>query len=119
MNVSVMKKWDEIGALTQEKFGVNITKLITDALTNIANFFKNTWDNVKKGFGEMWDGMKRLAGDGINAVIALPNAGIDGINKLISDLVVAKKLSLKFRKLSLPVVLVCLAHTETQSPNLH
>lgn len=79
------KKWDEIGALTQEKFGVNITKLITDALTNIANFFKNTWDNVKKGFGEMWDGMKHLAGDGINAVIALPNAGIDGINKLISD----------------------------------
>ena len=79
------KKWDEIGALTQEKFGVNITKLITDALTNIGNFFKNTWDNVKKGFGEMWDGMKRLAGDGINAVIALPNAGIDGINKLISD----------------------------------
>ena len=79
------KKWDEIGALTQEKFGVNITKLITDALTNIANFFKNTWDNVKKGFGEMWDGMRKLAGDGINAVIALPNAGIDGINKLISD----------------------------------
>lgn len=79
------KKWDEIGALTQEKFGVNITKLITDALTNIGNFFKNTWDNVKRGFGEMWDGMKRLAGDGINAVIALPNAGIDGINKLISD----------------------------------
>ena len=79
------KKWDEIGALTQEKFGVNITKLITDALTNIAKFFKDTWDNVKKGFGEMWDGMKKLAGDGINVVIALPNAGIDGINKLISD----------------------------------
>lgn len=79
------KKWDEIGALTQEKFGVNITKLITDALTNIAKFFKDTWDNVKKGFGEMWGGMKKLAGDGINAVIALPNAGIDGINKLISD----------------------------------
>lgn len=79
------KKCDEIGALTQEKFGVNITKLITDALTNIAKFFKDTWDNVKKGFGEMWDGMKKLAGDGINAVIALPNAGIDGINKLISD----------------------------------
>lgn len=79
------KKWDEIEALTQEKFGVNITKLITDALTNIGKFFKDTWDNVKKGFGEMWDGMKKLAGDGINAVIALPNAGIDGINKLISD----------------------------------
>lgn len=79
------KKWDEIGALTQEKFGVNITKLITDALNNIAKFFKDTWDNVKKGFGEMWEGMKKLAGDGINAVIALPNAGIDGINKLISD----------------------------------
>lgn len=79
------KKWDEIGALTQDKFGVNITKIITDSLTKIADFFSNTWTNVKNGFGEMWDGMKRLAGEGINAVIALPNAGIDGINKLISD----------------------------------
>ena len=79
------KKWDEIGALTQDKFGVKITKLITDALTNIAKFFKDTWDNVKNGFSDMWDGMKHLAGEGINAVIALPNAGIDGINKLISD----------------------------------
>ena len=79
------KKWDEIGSLTQEKFGVNITKLITDALTNIANFFKNTWDNVKRGFSDMWNGMRTLAGEGINAVIAIPNTGIDGINKLISD----------------------------------
>lgn len=79
------KKWDEIGALTQDKFGVKITKLITDALTNIAKFFKDTWDNAKNGFSDMWDGMKHLAGEGINAVIALPNAGIDGINKLISD----------------------------------
>lgn len=79
------KKWDEIGALTQDKFGVKITKLITDALTNIAKFFKDTWDNVKNGFGDMWDGMKRLAGDGINAVIAIPNTGIDGINGLIHD----------------------------------
>ena len=95
------KKWDEIGALTQEKFGVNITKLITDTLTNIANFFKNTWDNVKKGFGEMWDGMKRLAGDGINAVIALPNAGIDGINKLISDFGGSKEAISKIPKVKL------------------
>ena len=95
------KKWDEIGALTQEKFGVNITKLITDTLTNIANFFKNTWDSVKKGFGEMWDGMKRLAGDGINAVIALPNAGIDGINKLISDFGGSKEAISKIPKVKL------------------
>lgn len=79
------KKWDEIGALTQEKFGVKITKLITDALTNIAKFFKDTWDNVKNGFSDMWNGLKDLAGNGINAVIALPNAGIDGINGLIHD----------------------------------
>lgn len=79
------KKWDEIGALTQDKFGVKITKLITDALTNIAKFFKDTWDNVKNGFSDMWDGMKHLAGDGINAVIAIPNTGIDGINGLIQD----------------------------------
>ncbi len=79
------KKWDEIGALTQDKFGVNITKLITNALTNIANFFKNTWDGISKGFGDMWNGMKNLAETGINAVIDIPNWGIDGINKLISD----------------------------------
>lgn len=79
------KKWDEIGALTQDKFGVNITKVITGTLKSIGDFFKNTWDGISKGFGDMWDGMKRLAGDGINAVIALPNAGIDGINRLISD----------------------------------
>lgn len=79
------KKWDEIGSVTQSKFGVNITKLITDALTNIAKFFKDTWDNVKKSFEEMWDGMKRLAGEGINAVIKIPNDGIDGINGLIHD----------------------------------
>ncbi|MDA3769165.1 tape measure protein [Streptococcus thermophilus] len=79
------KKWDEIGALTQDKFGVNITKLITNALTNIANFFKNTWDGISKGFGDMWNGMKNLAETGINAVIDIPNAGINGINSLISD----------------------------------
>lgn len=79
------KKWDEIGALTQDKFGVNITKLITNALTNIANFFKNTWDGISKGFSDMWNGMKNLAETGINAVIDIPNAGIDGINSLISD----------------------------------
>ena len=33
----------------------------------------------------MWDGLKQLAGDGINAVIKLPNDGIDGINSLIHD----------------------------------
>ena len=112
------KKWDEIGALTQEKFGVNITKLITDALTNIGNFFKNTWDNVKKGFGEMWDGMKKLAGDGINAVIALPNAGIDGINKLISDFSGSKEAISKIPKVKFAGGTGMLAHTETQSPSL-
>ncbi|AAC39295.1 orf1626 gp [Streptococcus phage Sfi19] len=79
------KKWDEIGELTQNKFGVNITKIITDALTSIADFFTNTWDNVKKGFGDMWDNLKSLARDGINAVIGIPNKGIDGINGLIHD----------------------------------
>lgn len=79
------KKWDEIGALTQDKFGVKITKLITDALTNIAKFFKDTWDNVKNGFSDMWNGLKDLAGNGINAVIKIPNDGIDGINGLIHD----------------------------------
>ena len=81
----VSDRWDDINDLTKKKFGKDLKTIITDTLTSVGDFFKNTWDNVKKGFGEMWDGMKKLAGDGINAVIALPNAGIDGINKLISD----------------------------------
>ncbi|MCE2265779.1 transglycosylase SLT domain-containing protein [Streptococcus thermophilus] len=79
------KKWDEIGAVTQSKFGVNITKVITDTLTSIGKFFSDTWSNISKGFGDMWNGMKNLAETGINAVIDIPNAGIDGINSLISD----------------------------------
>lgn len=41
--------------------------------------------HVSDGFGDMWNGLKKLAGDGINAVIKIPNAGIDGINGLIHD----------------------------------
>lgn len=56
-----------------------------DILGKIGSAFKNTWEGVKNGFSDMWNGMKRLAQDGINAVIKIPNAGIDGINGLIHD----------------------------------
>ncbi|UUE18591.1 tape measure protein [Leuconostoc mesenteroides] len=56
-----------------------------DVLGKIGKSFGDTWTGVKNGFSDMWDGMKKLAGDGINAVIKIPNAGIDGINGLIHD----------------------------------
>ncbi|MDM7641101.1 tape measure protein [Leuconostoc citreum] len=56
-----------------------------DILSKIGKVFSDTWDGIASGFGKMWDGMKKLAGDGINAVIKIPNAGIDGINGLIHD----------------------------------
>lgn len=78
-------RWDDMNAETKKKFGNDLKGLLFDNLDKIKNKFQDIWNGIKNGFGDMWDGMKRLAGDGINAVIALPNAGIDGINKLISD----------------------------------
>ncbi|ASD50974.1 tape measure protein [Streptococcus phage D4276] len=78
-------RWDDMNAETKKKFGNDLKGLLFDNLDKIKNKFQDIWNGIKNGFGEMWDGMKHLAGDGINAVIALPNAGIDGINKLISD----------------------------------
>lgn len=77
--------WDKINKATEEKFGKNAKTLIVDTLGDIGKSFQKTWDGVSEGFGKLWDGMKKLAQDGINAVIKIPNAGIDGINGLIHD----------------------------------
>lgn len=89
------KTWDSISDFFSDtwngikKFGskaVNSLKdTFDDVLGKIGKSFGNTWTGVKNGFSDMWDGMKKLAGDGINAVIKIPNAGIDGINGLIHD----------------------------------
>ena len=72
-----------------KKFGNNsinsLKGTFDDVLGKIGRSFSNTWNGIKDGFKAMWDGMKQLAGDGINAVIKIPNAGIDGINGLIHD----------------------------------
>ncbi|MBZ5985955.1 tape measure protein [Leuconostoc gelidum] len=72
-----------------KKFGSNsinsLKGTFDDVLGKIGKSFSNTWNGIKDGFKAMWDGMKKLAGDGINAVIKIPNAGIDGINGLIHD----------------------------------
>ncbi|WP_273711556.1 tape measure protein [Leuconostoc mesenteroides] len=72
-----------------KKFGSNsinnLKGTFDDVLGKIGRSFSNTWNGIKDGFKAMWDGMKQLAGDGINAVIKIPNAGIDGINGLIHD----------------------------------
>ena len=72
-----------------KKFGSNsinsLKGTFDDVLGKIGRSFSNTWNGIKDGFKAMWDGMKQLAGDGINAVIRIPNAGIDGINGLIHD----------------------------------
>lgn len=76
--------WNDI-----KKFGSNSINSLKGTFDNvlgkIGNSFSNTWNGIKDGFKDMWDGMKQLAGDGINAVIKIPNAGIDGINNLIHD----------------------------------
>lgn len=77
--------WDKINKATEEKFGKNAKTLIVDTLGDIGKSFQKTWDGVSEGFGKLWDGMKKLAETGINAVIKLPNDGIDGINGLIHD----------------------------------
>ncbi|MCT0485685.1 tape measure protein [Weissella paramesenteroides] len=72
-----------------KKFGHDsiwsIKNTFDDVLGRIGKTFSNTWKGIKSGFSDMWNGMKQLAGDGINAVIKIPNTGIDGINGLIHD----------------------------------
>lgn len=78
-------KWDEINDESKKKFGKDFKGLLFDNLDKIGNKFQEIWNGIKDGFGKMWDGLKQLAGDGINAVIKIPNSGIDGINQLIHD----------------------------------
>lgn len=78
-------RWDDINKDTKKKFGKDLKGLLFDNLDAIGNKFQEIWNGIKDGFTKMWDGLKQLAGDGINAVIKLPNDGIDGINSLIHD----------------------------------
>lgn len=78
-------KWDEINKDAEKKFGGDAKTLIVDNLAKIGEKFKETWNGIKDGFRDMWNGLKDLAGNGINAVIKIPNDGIDGINGLIHD----------------------------------
>ena len=78
-------KWDEMNEDSKKKFGKDIKGLLFDNLDKIGNKFQDIWNGIKDGFGKMWDGLKQLAGEGINAVIKIPNDGIDGINSLIHD----------------------------------
>lgn len=78
-------KWDEMNEDSKKKFGKDLKGLLFDNLDKIGNKFQDIWNGIKDGFGKMWDGLKQLAGDGINAVIKIPNSGIDGINQLIHD----------------------------------
>lgn len=78
-------RWDDINADTKKKFGKDLKGLIFDNLDKIGNKFQDIWNGIRNGFSDMWNGLKELAGNGINAVIAIPNSGIDGINSLIHD----------------------------------
>ena len=78
-------RWDDINKDTKKKFGKDLKGLIFDNLDKIGNKFQDIWNGIRNGFSDMWNGLKELAGNGINAVIAIPNRGIDGINSLIHD----------------------------------
>lgn len=77
--------WDNMNKATEKKFGKDLKGTLFDNLANIDKKFQETWDGIKKGFDDLWNGLKNLARDGINALIDIPNAGIDGINSLIHD----------------------------------
>lgn len=77
--------WDKINNSTKDKFGKNLTTILFDSLKEIGKKFDDTWKGIGDGFKKLWDNMKKLAQDGINAVIGIPNKGIDGINDLIHD----------------------------------
>ena len=78
-------RWDDINKTTEKKFGKNLKDLIFGKLDEIKNKFQEVWNAIRNGFSDMWNGLKDLAGNGINAVIKIPNDGIDGINSLIHD----------------------------------
>lgn len=78
-------RWDDMNADTKKKFGKDLKGLLFSNLDAIGSKFQEIWNGIRNGFSDMWDGLKRLAGDGINAVIKIPNDGIDGINGLIHD----------------------------------
>lgn len=77
--------WDNMNKASEKKFGKDLKGTLFDNLANIGKKFQETWDGIKKGFDDLWNGLKNLARDGINALIDIPNAGIDGINGLIHD----------------------------------
>lgn len=78
-------RWDDINKDTKKKFGKDLKGLLFDNLDAIGNKFQDIWNAIRNGFSDMWNGLKDLAGNGINAVIKIPNEGIDGINSLIHD----------------------------------
>lgn len=78
-------RWDDMNAETKKKFGNDLKGLLFDNLDKIKNKFQDIWNGIRNGFSDMWNGLKDLAGNGINAVIKIPNDGIDGINGLIHD----------------------------------
>lgn len=78
-------RWDDINKDTKKKFGKDLKGLLFDNLDTIGNKFQEIWNAIHNGFSDMWNGLKDLAGNGINAVIKIPNDGIDGINSLIHD----------------------------------
>jgi tape measure domain-containing protein len=78
-------RWDDMNADTKKKFGKDLKGLLFSNLDAIGSKFQDIWNGIRNGFSDMWNGLKDLAGNGINAVIKIPNDGIDGINGLIHD----------------------------------
>lgn len=78
-------RWDDMNADTKKKFGKDLKGLLFSNLDAIGSKFQEIWNSIRNGFSDMWNGLKDLAGNGINAVIKIPNDGIDGINGLIHD----------------------------------
>lgn len=84
LNVS-LRTWNRLRSDTNSIFGKSIKNTINSTIDSIKKTFTTMFDNVANSFHKFWNRMKTLSGQGINAVISPLNAGISGINKLISS----------------------------------
>lgn len=84
LNVS-LRAWNRLRSDTNSIFGKSIKNTINSTVDSIKKTFITMFDNVANSFYKFWNRMKTLSGQGINAVISPLNAGISGINKLISS----------------------------------
>ncbi|MBU7562670.1 phage tail tape measure protein [Pediococcus ethanolidurans] len=60
-----------------------LKKVISSSMSSIKRTWHSAWKKVGDFFGDIWKSIKRHAQNGINGVISIINAGINGIDAVI------------------------------------